>query len=154
MTIWQDTKPVCMLPTAWNPAECVTVRGKKDSSTIDVNCPQVIHTYNSNMGGVQYCKYYEDQYHKYYEIRMKSHKFYKYVFWFLISILNTYIIQRFSPRTYKPFNNYEDFRVELAKKLIGTYQGEKRRRRPRAVLLAQSSTFPMKVLQGSLLLLC
>ena len=141
MTVWQDTKPVTMLTTLWDPADVVKVkRKKKDGSTIEVNCPGAIDTYNKFMGGVDK----GDQFRKYYELRMKSHKVYKYIFWFLveISILNTYILQRYSPRIGKTPASYKEFRVELAKLLIGTYQGRKRRGRPVRILPAPTPKRP------------
>ena len=117
-----------------------------------MKCPLVVDTYNKLMGGVDR----GDQYRKYYEIRMKSHKVYKYIFWFLveISILNTYLLQNYSPRTGKMLTNFKDFRVELAKLLIGTYQGRKRRGRPVRLLPAPSpqrpnlTHFPRKTTKG------
>ena len=53
VTVWQDTKPVSMLSTNWDPTDTVKVnRKRKDGSRIEVNCPNVVDTYNKNMGGV------------------------------------------------------------------------------------------------------
>ena len=83
--------------------------------------------YNKHMGGVDL----GDQYHKYYQVRMKSCKDYKYIFWFLfeISILNSYILYRYSACTSKNFT-YLDYRVELAKLLIGNCNNRKRPGQP------------------------
>ena len=52
MTVWQDTKPVSMLSTCWDPTDVVKVnRKKKDGSIIEVNCPGAINTYNKFMCG-------------------------------------------------------------------------------------------------------
>ena len=51
MIVWQDTKPVYMLSTLWDPDDVVTVRRKtRDGSLIDVRCPAVVDTYNKHMG--------------------------------------------------------------------------------------------------------
>ena len=128
VTVWQDTKPVVIMSTMHNPDETTPVRRKKgDGSIIDVPCPKAIWDYNQRMGGVDR----GDQYRKYYQVRMKCCKSYKYIFWFLfeISILNSFIIYRHSPTTDK-IVTYLDFRVQLAKELIGEYNGRKTRGRP------------------------
>ena len=92
-TVWQDTKPVTILSTQHDPAITTTVKRKKgDGSTVDVTCPQAIVDYNAHMGGVDL----GDQYRKYYQVRMKSRKFYKYIL-FEICILNSFVIHRYSP---------------------------------------------------------
>ena len=153
MTVWQDTKPVCMLSTLWDPDNVTSVRRKKkDGSMIDVRCPAVVDTYNKHMGGVDR----GDQYRKYYELRMKSRKVYKYVFWFLVevSILNTYVLHRYSPSTGRCFHTFKDFRVELAKLLIGDYNSRKRRGRPVRIMPSPSpqrpnlAHFPKKATKG------
>ncbi len=76
-TVWQDTKPMAVLSTQHDPSCTTTVRRKKgDGSVIDVTCPQAIDDYNKHMGGVDL----GDQYRHYYQVRVKSHKFYKYIF--------------------------------------------------------------------------
>ena len=101
VTVWQDTKPVTVLTTQHRPSATTTVVRKKiDGSKINVQCPQAIVDYNQHMGGVDI----GDQYRKYYEVRTKSRKFYRYIFWFLleICILNSYILYRYAPRAESP----------------------------------------------------
>ena len=115
-TVWQDTKPVVMLSSRHDPNTTTTVRRKKgDGSVLHVTCPQVIVDYNAHMGGVDL----GDQYRKY-QVRMKSHKFYKYIFWFLfeICILNSYILYQYYLCIRKNLS-YLDYRVQLAQQLIG-----------------------------------
>ena len=57
-------------------------RKKKDGSSIQVKYPQAIDLYNKNMGGVDT----NDQFRGYYHVRLKCHKFYKYIFWFLFDV--------------------------------------------------------------------
>ena len=153
VTVWQDTKPVSMLSTNWDPTDTVKVnRKRKDGSRIEVNCPNVVDTYNKFMGGVDR----GDQYRRYYELRTKSRKVYKYIFWFLIEVclLNTFILHRYSPSTGRYFVRFKDFRVELAKMLIGDYNGRKRRGRPPRALPAPTpkkpnlAHFPRKTNKG------
>ena len=138
MTVWQDTKPVCMLSTLWDPEDATTVRRKrKNGDTIEVRCPNVVDIYNKNMGGVDR----GDQLRKYYEVRMKSRKVYKYIFWFLVEvcILNSYIFQAHVPSIGKPLVTFKDFRVDLAKSLIGSYMGRRKRGRPMVTLVTPSA---------------
>ena len=150
-TVWQDSKPVVVLSTNSNPDDTTTVRRKqKDGSVCDVVCPSVIAAYNQYMGGVDM----GDQYRGYYNVRTKSQKCYRYIFWFLfeVSLLNTYILQRYSPMACKAVITYKDFRVSLAKSLIGTYNGRKRVGRPstsaRPPRRLRVSHFPQKCNTG------
>ena len=116
------------MSTAHSPAITTTVRRKKgNGTTMDVNCPQAIVDYNKSMGGVDR----GDQYRKYYQVRMKSRKSYKYIFWFLVEvcILNSFILSRYS-RGISKVLTYLDFRAQLARELIGEYCSRKRPGRP------------------------
>ena len=140
VVLWQDTKPVLMTSTAHDPTTTITTTRKKtNGSTISIECPKSIADYNKFMGGVDI----GDQYRKYYQVRMKSKKAYKYIFWFLVevSILNAFILHRYSPSTHRNPTNYLDFRVQLAKELIGDYNGRKRLGRPPS----QSTPLPKRV---------
>ena len=121
--VWQDTKAVVIMSIAHNPSEATTVKRKKgDGSTLELTCPQAIVDCNQHMGGVDR----GDQYRKYYQVRMKSRKSYRYIFWFLfeISVLNSFVLHHYSPCTSKILN-YLDFCVQLAKELIGNYCNRK-----------------------------
>ena len=127
LTVWQDTKPVLMISTNWDTNNVVKVTWKKkDGAVIEVDCPKVVQLYNHNMGGVDK----GDQYRRYYELRMKSRKFYKYIFWFMmeVCILNSYVLAQQSQIVKK--GHFKDFRVELAKPLIGNYCGRRKRGKP------------------------
>lgn len=115
-TVRQDTKPVVMLSSQHDPNITTTVRRKKgNGSIIHVRCPQVVVDCNAYMGGVDL----GDQYRKYYQVRMKSRKFYRYIFWFLfeICILNSYLLYQYSPCIRKNLT-YLDFRIGLAQQII------------------------------------
>lgn len=63
---------------------------------------------------------------------MKSRKVYKYIFWFAVEgcLLNGYLFYRYTAQTGKVIHTYKDYRVELAKQLIGAYNRRKRHGRP------------------------
>ena len=85
-----------------------------------VQCPENIIHYNKYMGGVDR----GDQLRGYYSCRTKSRNFYKYIFHFLfdVAITNTYILYKnFHPHSSKGLLTIKDFRIQLAKELIGTY---------------------------------
>ena len=126
VTIWQDTKVVTMASTNCQPNATGNVKRKtKTGGIVTVPCPKSIITYNQNMGGVDF----NDQLRGYYSIRLKSRKFYKYLFWsvFDIGLTNMFIVcKKFTELGY---NNAKSFRTALAKELIGDYNSRKRRGR-------------------------
>ncbi len=96
-----------------NPAHRKSLtRRKADGSIIDVDCPLSITDF---MGGVDR----GDQYRKYYHVRVKSRKSYKYIFWFLfeICVLTSFIRSRYSLCTTST-PTYLSFRKQLAHELI------------------------------------
>ena len=124
VTVWQDTRPVTFISSGHNPACTTPVRRKKiDGSTVEVECPECTVAYNKYMGRVDR----GDQYHKYYHVRMKSRKSYKYIFWFLfeVCVYNLFILSRYSPCNH-PISSYLSYRQQLAKELIGQYCSRKR----------------------------
>ena len=131
-TVWKDNKPVTMLSTLCSPSDVVTVqRRKKDGSIITVDCPRSVKLYNQHMGGVDK----GDQLRGYYRVRLKSQKNYKYIFWFIFDtcITNAYILSKYSPSTVCSSKyNLKNFRLLLAKQLIGSYSSRKRPGRPRS----------------------
>ena len=92
-------------------------------------CPEAIISYNEFMGGVDR----GDQLRGYYSCRTKSRKFYKYIFYFLldVAITNAFVLYKY----YAPSSKYKtirDFRVQLAKELIGDYCSRRRAGRQRS----------------------
>ena len=78
--VWQDKKQVNVLSTLNNPSSTITVsRKQKDGSQITLSCPTAISTYNSHMAGVDK----GDQLRRYYSLRLKSRKNYKYIYIFI-----------------------------------------------------------------------
>ena len=97
-------------------------RKQQDGSTLRVPAPAAIQSYNQWMGSVDQ----GDQLRKYYQLRLKSRKFYKYIFWFLtdVCIINTYRLH--SAYSNEPYPNLKSFWLDLAKTLIGRYNSRKR----------------------------
>lgn len=127
VSVWQDSKPVTVVSTNADPTKQGTVtRKNKDGSSSPVDCPEATLLYNKYMGGVDV----NDQIRGYYHMRMKCRKFYKYIFWFLVdlSITNAYILCK--NHTCLSIKSSKDFRLELAKLLIGSYSSRKRIGRP------------------------
>ena len=121
-TMWLDNDLVTMLSTNAQPGEVKTVQRKQsDGKLVDIQCPASVLSYNTYMGGVDR----GDQLRQYYHVRYKSHKYYKYIFWFLFdtSITNSFILFN----SYRQKIDLKTFRVELAKALLGDYNSRKRR---------------------------
>ena len=99
------------------------LRRQKDGHRTAVTCPTAIISFNQHMGGVDR----GDQVRGYYSCRTRCRKFYKYIFHFLldVSITNAFILQKhYCPD--KLFQHVKDFRLQLAKELIGDYCSRKR----------------------------
>ena len=123
--LWQDSKPIACASTNID-AQCTSIvkRKKNDGSTLSIPCPMSITHYNKKMGGVDR----NDQLRGYYGIKIKSQKFYKYLFFgsLDIAITNCYIMAKHIPGLNK---SVKDFRMALAKELIGDYHSRKRKGR-------------------------
>lgn len=89
-TIWQDKRLVTLLSTNVNSFEDVTKVRRDKNSSVNVQCPQQIHVYNQNMGGVDL----SDQKRSYYSVGHKSKKWWKAIFYFFLNvcIVNSHII--------------------------------------------------------------
>ena len=115
---WMDNKLVMVMSTNNQPSSSgVVLRRQKDGSRIEVPCPEAVINYNKYMGGVDR----GDQNRVYYSCRMKSRKFYKYIFLFLldVAITNSYILHKhYSPT---PIKTVKEFRLQLARELLGDY---------------------------------
>ena len=103
------------------------LRKRHDGSSIQLPCPNSIVTYIQFLGGVDR----GDQIRGYYHCRKKCRKFYRYIFFFLfdVSITNFYILHKESHPAAKL--NSKVFRLQLPKELIGEYNTQKKRGRPK-----------------------
>ena len=154
VTVWQDNKPVTILSTNAQATPPLSVeRRQKDGTRREVTCPEAIVLYNKFMGGVDR----GDQNRRYYQVRLKSRKMYKYIFWFLfdVTIINAFILKQFALASGRKRLPLKDFRVQLAKELIGDYCSRKQLGRPRVLPPATTSEkrqlpqhFPRKAAKG------
>ena len=114
-TSWQDNKIFTVMSTNCQPNQGETVlRRQRNGSRVALPCPTAVVLYNAYMGGVDR----GDQLRGYYSCRSRSHKFYKYVFYFLVdtAITNAYILHtKFVPS--HAYKHVKDFRVDLAEGL-------------------------------------
>ena len=127
VVVWQDTKPISCASTNSKPEETKDIKRRlKDGTTMTIKCPDSIVSYNSNMGGVDR----NDQLRGYYNIPLKSRKYYKYLFFAAVDIVvtNMFVTSKFFPELTRP--NLKIFRADLAMALIGGYNSRKKRGRP------------------------
>jgi hypothetical protein len=113
------------MATNVQPDERGTVRRRHTDTTVrEVQAPMAIISYNKWMGGVDR----GDQLRQYYQLRLKSRKVYKYIFWFLVdvSITNAFVLHQYNTSTSTRPSPFKAFRLELAKGLIGAYNSRKR----------------------------
>ena len=121
----------------------IVLRRKKDGTRESVVCPEAIKRYNDSMGGVDR----GDQLRGYYHVRMKCRKVYKYIYNFLfdVSITNAFILYQVGQPGSKMKN--KDFRVTLAKDLIGDYCSKRTSGRQRQKKQLPLAHFPSKNIQ-------
>ena len=141
-TKWHDKRDVNILSTNFDPLSPKTVkeRRNKNGDVVRVEKPGCVDLYNTHMGGVDR----SDQLRSYYSASRPSHKWYKYLFWFIfdVTVCNSYII--FKENVHRPGRRtLVDFRLALAKQLIAGFssRSEKRKCTMRAASL-QSVTTP------------
>jgi hypothetical protein len=108
-------------------------RRKKYGEQQDVQCPLMISSYNKYMGGVDR----NDQMKSYYAIKFRSRKWWDRVFFELLDrcVVNGHILELESPNHER--RTLKEFRVDLAKKLIGDFTSRKRPGRPSMELTAR-----------------
>ena len=100
-------------------------RRKKDGTLENVACPPIISTYNCYMGGVDK----NDQMKSYYGINISGKKWWTRVLFDLIdrAIFNGKVLFNESPHTSR--KSLKDFKVDLAKLLIGNFCSRRKRGR-------------------------
>ena len=133
-TVWRDKRDVVMISSMNTATATTTVeRTQQDGSRINVTCPQAVASYNKYMSGVDK----GDQLRNYYRVRLKSSKYYKYIFWFLfdVAITNAYILSQYRVTTTSATsaNTLKIFRLNLSSSLIGDYNSRKRIGRPHSI---------------------
>ena len=105
--------------------EDVVQRRQHNGSRMNVRCPSALAKYQQFMGGVDR----NDQLRQYYQVPTKCRKFYRYIFWFLFeaAVTNSFILHsNYSTALHQPLKEY---RLELAKGLVGDFHSNKRHNR-------------------------
>ena len=127
VSVWQDSKPVLVAASNSDPLANMSVtRKQKDGTRITVAAPMSVVEYNKYMGGVDK----NDQLRGYYHVRLKSRKYYKYIFWFMSEVAITNALILCINHTDLGIKEGKKFRVLLAKSLISDYCSRKRSSRP------------------------
>ena len=115
VTVWQDKRVVTSMSTGHNPDQTNVVKRKMvDESVINMDCPESIVDHNRFMGGVDK----GDQIRKYYHVKVKSCKAYKYIFWFVFEVC---VLCEHYTQQCTHTKTYLQFRQELARQLVGEY---------------------------------
>ena len=144
--LWRDNRVVTLLSTNAQPLSHSTVQHRQhDGSRRDVPCPEAMVLYNRYMGGIDRNNWLRQYYH----FRLKSRKFYGYIFWFLfeVCLANAHILHQHYSGSAKL--TLKEFRLEVARGLIGDYNSRKRAGRhsitPTVLSLRH---FPVKYTEG------
>ena len=120
---WMDNKVFTVMYTGFNPLEHTPVlRKQKDGTRTSYPCPVACAAYNQFMGGVDI----GDQLRGYYSYKMKSRKFYKYIYNFLcgVTVTNAFILYKAAHPGSKVA--MKKFQEVLANQLIGDYSSRRR----------------------------
>ena len=116
--------------------QCPTVcnRQQRDHTRNPISCPEAVLLCNKYMGGVN----------RYYACKTKSRKF---IFYFLfdVAITDAHILQKsFCPKNVH--KNVREFRLQLARELMGNYSGHCRAgRRPSQITTLPLHHFPFRI---------
>lgn len=123
--MWQDSKVVTLLTTAFHPKTRTTTcqRRQKDGTKKTIICPRAIFEYTKRMGGVDRF----DQKRSTYSVGRRSRRWWIRIFNFCIylCISNAYLLYCTNSRVSNPMTQLQ-FRLGLARNLIGNYSSRKR----------------------------
>jgi len=122
--VWQDTKPVHVVSTAFDPTVvCSVNRTQKDGTTMAVSCPEVICQYTRRMGGVDRF----DERRGRYSVSRRSRKWWMRIFFFLVdcAIANSLVLYNAVHPTNPMIMLL--FRQELFRSLVNNYTSRRRR---------------------------
>ena len=123
ISLCQDSRPVIVIAYNTDGTVTETVKRMKKNGTRETHpCPSSIAHYNRFMAGVD-CN---DQIRGYYNTPIKCRKCYKYIFWFVFNVAITHAFILCKEFSSLEIRTVKSFRVDLAKQLIGDYNGRKR----------------------------
>lgn len=125
---WMDKKAVHAAGTNQKaPTENTPTvnRKKKDGTVEQIPCPETIASYNAHMGGVDR----NDQMKSYYTIPVSGKKWWSRIFYDLIdrAVYNSFVLEQESP--HHAARSLKQFRIDVAKQLVGTFSSRKKRGR-------------------------
>lgn len=80
-TKWNDKRDMSILSTNCHPLDPPNVveRNRRGGKVVREEKPKAVVLYNAHMGGVDR----SDQLRSYYSVSRPSHKWYRYIFWFI-----------------------------------------------------------------------
>ena len=125
-SVWRDKRLVHHLSTLSQATDVPYASRRVGANIIQIRQSHSVSAYNKYMGGVDL----HDQMRMKYDVGRNSKKWWKYLFWFLVNccLVNAYIMFKMTSlrvNRKKRFRNL-DFRLELARDLIGGYSKRKR----------------------------
>jgi hypothetical protein len=137
-SVWQDTKPVCVLSNCHSPTEVGRVNRRVVRQQEEVQAPGSLADYQAHMKGVDLL----DQMVSYYCMNHRSKKWWRRLFFYLlsVSIYNSYVVARACHPDVARRNwpHFQDYVEDLAMQLIGTYRSGRHAPVPLAPLRPQS----------------
>ena len=136
---WKDKKPVYYLTTYEDPTQTSVAKLRlKDGIKIEYAGPKVVETYNKYICGVDLA----EQKRMAYSTCRKSRKWWKYLFWFCfdVALVNSFICFQESPNHRKTTSRGRetkhrqiDYRQALAKQMVGSFRGSRKRKAPSVI---------------------
>ncbi|CAH2094173.1 unnamed protein product [Euphydryas editha] len=123
--LWQDTKLISFLTTAFHPKLDKTFcdRKQKDGTKMAFQCPLTVVQYTERMGGVDRF----DHLRCSYDVSRRSKKWWFRLFYFCVDlcIVNSFLLYTTNKRVHNPLSQLH-FRLSLARGLINGYTSGKR----------------------------
>lgn len=136
--MWQDSKMVTLLTTAFHPKtqKATCTRKQHDGTRKTIVCPKAILEYTKRMGGVDRF----DQKRSTYEVSRRSKKWWMRIFYFCfdLAITNAFLLYT-STRNVRSRMSQMQFRLKLARDLIGNFTFRKRKLQSEPLYLAKKS---------------
>lgn len=123
---WMDKKGIYFLSNFHDPEQTTSVqRRKKDGTSEEILCPELVKDYNQNMGHVDKA----DMLKSFYEIDRKSKRWWLRIFWHFVdvTIVNAFILYR--KMSDGRSIELKEFRIAVARGLIGIPTRDKRGRK-------------------------
>jgi hypothetical protein len=140
-TVWMDKRKVTLLSTCQDPRDGQVLRRRRGQQATNIARPIAITSYNKFMGGVDL----SDQLRSYYPVGRDSVKWWRYLMWFLVDlcIINSFIIYSETLPDQEDADQKKkthlQFRLSVAKALIGGYSSREKAGRKRSGVLADLS---------------